>query len=52
MFTAFMPVSAICVSFLLLGEKILWYHIFGTACVLFSIMLVSVKRESSIVKMS
>lgn len=50
-FTAFMPVSAICVSFLLLGEKILWYHIFGTACVLFSIMLVSVKRESSIVKM-
>lgn len=44
-FTAFMPVSAICFSFLMLGEKILWHHLVGIACVLFSILLVSVKDQ-------
>lgn len=44
-FTAVMPVSAICVSYLLLGEKILWYHMIGIACVLCSILLVSFKKS-------
>lgn len=40
-FTAFMPVSAITVSCLFLGEKLLWFHVLGIACVLFSILMVS-----------
>lgn len=45
-FTGFMPVSAICVSSLLFGEKILWYHLIGMACVLISIFLVSKQRTN------
>lgn len=45
-FTAIMPVSAISVSCLLLGEKIQWYHSIGISCVLFSIILVSINKES------
>ncbi|MGV3487310.1 MAG: hypothetical protein ACO1OC_01820 [Tuberibacillus sp.] len=40
-----MPVSAIRVSFLWLGEKIWWHHIIGILFVLFSIVLVSYKRK-------
>jgi drug/metabolite transporter (DMT)-like permease len=47
-FTAFMPVSAISVSCLLLGENLLWFHMIGIACVLFSILLVSVNSKQGL----
>ncbi|MFT4415000.1 DMT family transporter [Fredinandcohnia humi] len=45
-FTAVIPVSAISVSFFLLGEKIHWYHIVGIVCVLSSIVLVSSNKKT------
>jgi drug/metabolite transporter (DMT)-like permease len=44
-FTAFMPVSAICVSIFCLRENIDWYHVLGILLVLFSILLVSMKEN-------
>ncbi|WP_462413122.1 DMT family transporter [Neobacillus sp. Marseille-QA0830] len=49
-FTAIMPVSAILVSFFVLGEQLLWYHMVGIACVVFSIMLVSMTSKQKTVK--
>jgi drug/metabolite transporter (DMT)-like permease len=46
-FTAFMPVTAITVSCLFLGEQLLWFHVTGIACVLFSILLVSSTSRKS-----
>lgn len=43
-FTGMMPVSAVGLSYLLLGEPFLWSHVAGGACVLGGILLVARQR--------
>jgi len=47
-FTAFMPISAVLVSYLFLGETIKWYHILGFSFVLCSIYLISKEKEADL----
>jgi drug/metabolite transporter (DMT)-like permease len=40
-FTGVLPVSAVLLSYLVLGERFLWSHLAGVACVIAAIVLVA-----------
>ncbi len=40
-FTGVLPVSAVTLSYLILGERVLWSHLVGAGCVIVGIVLVA-----------